>query len=101
MNEMVERVAKQLAALWQFYAPPGNSPDMPYWRDMARAAIEAMREPTKEMIVAAMIQPHPSVAEAGGVIEQGREAVKIDYRAMIDEVLSSSEPQTNIRGRIG
>lgn len=54
---------------------------------MARAAIEAMREPTRSMVSEAMIQPHPSVAEAGGVIQQGEEAVRIDWRAMIDEAL--------------
>ena len=82
MSEMVERVAMAIctARRWS----PEN------WdlaESEARAAIETMREPTKAMIDEAMIQPHPSVQESGGLIEQGRAAIRIDYQAMIDEAL--------------
>lgn len=92
MSEMVERVAR---AQWNLDLKWGSRPGWddadPEQRsaamDLARAAIEAMREPTDGMIGEAMIQPHPSVADAGGVIEQGRAAIRIDYQAMIDEAL--------------
>lgn len=49
--------------------------------------LTAMREPTRAMIVEAMTQPHPSIAECGGVIQQGEAAVKIDWQAMVDCVI--------------
>ena len=94
-DSMVERVLKAIqreddpisdGSHSQTFSPPNAREDRQ--RRMARAAIEAMRDPTEAMICEAMIKPHPSVAEAGGIIEQGRAAVKIDYQAMIDAALS-------------
>lgn len=45
------------------------------------------REPTDAMVVEAMIQPYPTVEEAGGLIEQGREAVRVEWRAMVAAAL--------------
>lgn len=45
MSEMVERVAKALAG-WDWDSCPN---DHDRWRSDARAAIEAMREPTQPM----------------------------------------------------
>ena len=42
MTEMIERVAKAMAAKCR------RDHDWPFWLDEARAAIEAMREPTDE-----------------------------------------------------
>lgn len=81
MSEMIERVALAISgsdALTNVLA---------IHRSRARLAIAAMREPTKAMIDEAMIQPHPSVQESGGLIEHGRAAIRIDYQAMIDEAL--------------
>lgn len=49
MSEMIERVAKALGG-GDWDSCPN---DRPRWREDARAAIEAMREPTEEMIEAA------------------------------------------------
>jgi hypothetical protein len=62
--EMIERVAKRCAAAAGFTnrsathfseTPNGNDPDeeRAFWRYVARAAIEAMREPTEAMVGAA------------------------------------------------
>lgn len=49
MSEMIERVARAMAAL---ITEPGQHPDsqMPHCLALARAAIEAMREPTEAML---------------------------------------------------
>ena len=57
----------------------------------ACAAIEAMREPTSAMIVEAMVTAYPTLAEAGGILEQGRLAARLEWQAMIDAALSSQE----------
>jgi hypothetical protein len=49
---MIEKVTESLIAQWRKTAHPATSPDVAYWRDMARAAIEAMREPTFDMMQA-------------------------------------------------
>lgn len=68
MSEIVERVAKAILAGHDWTHDDGNDPSLPTgweavppdWRDayraMARAAIEAMREPTADMFKHAM--PH-------------------------------------------
>ncbi len=48
MNEMVERVAREIEAEFAEMEPN----DVHRWRRLARAAIAAMREPTFEMCVA-------------------------------------------------
>lgn len=60
MSEMIERVAQALAPI---YAPAYKTkaeikPMLPYLRMLAKAAILAMREPTKKMSKAATIELH-------------------------------------------
>lgn len=52
MSEVIERVARALYVKeWgDIYKWEDNTTDQPYWCDQARAAIEALREPTPEMI---------------------------------------------------
>lgn len=62
MSEMVERVARAIKDAEQMH-----------WNDMARAAIEAMREPTAKMVVIADSSLRPISPRI--------------WRAMIDEAL--------------
>lgn len=88
MSEMIGRVALALQEKLQGAQVDVSVTGRPlYLADLARAAIEAMREPTDKMIVEAMIQPLPSVTEAGGVLEQGRASARIEWQAMIDAAL--------------
>lgn len=57
MSEMVERVAKEMAEsagqrMWQDVSDPNAQDDREWWMSRARAAIEAMREPTDRMRLA-------------------------------------------------
>jgi hypothetical protein len=91
MSEMVERVAKAMAARRFLYAGievdqiviNDDNERVPYWTlyaEVARAAIEAMREPTEAMI------------EAGQEEDLGRtESVGMIYTAMIDAALAPPE----------
>lgn len=55
MSEMVERVARAIyAAAWGFGHPPPTGVELEEARAQARAAIEAMREPTEAMEIAGM-----------------------------------------------
>ncbi len=86
MSEMVERVARALiesggSTPWEEMDNPNS--DAPTWyRDhyfrMARAAIEAMREPPKEMINAAL---------TSGIGDDEADGHALAWRAMIDEAL--------------
>lgn len=74
MTEMVERVAKSL------YVQSGMTySDKKYWDDMARAAIEAMREPTNEMKEIEGVHWGYGCHVCGGLQE--------GWYAMIDEAL--------------
>lgn len=75
MSEMVERVAKAIAMHWGCAPQTYDlNPDVRKdWAGYARAAIEAMREPTPNMILAGM--------------ETDAEMTAIAYRAMIDAAL--------------
>lgn len=54
MSEMIERVAK---AIWEAECTPAGD-DLQGWQQMvARAAIEAMRDITPDMLYAANIMP--------------------------------------------
>jgi len=83
MNEMVERVARASFVAWSGERKNGKTfEDMPTWErewclNHARAMIEAMREPTVEMLVAAYA--------IVGIPE--RPVLANGYRAMIDEAL--------------
>ncbi len=51
MNEMIEQVARALALEDSGVEQIESMDDPDYYRKLARIAIKAMREPTKEMIV--------------------------------------------------
>lgn len=97
---MVERVARAIWGELSLWSRPLEA--KPTWdqlsggnkelgRLLARAAIDAMREPTNDMIMAAMITPSPTVAEAGGVLPQAREHTRLEWQAMIDAALTGPE----------
>ncbi len=95
MSEMVERAARAMALEdngvdhWDVMSEDGDGHGYVgknEYQMMARAAIEAMREPTQEMITAAMVQLHPSVDERG-VIQQAVDGARLDWQAMIDAAL--------------
>ena len=68
MGEMVERVAESLFVQHYFPAPAlwDGEPEQrkQFYRDMARAAIKAMREPTEAMIVAGTLADWVGEAES-------------------------------------
>lgn len=71
MSEMVERVAESLRA-----SMPGlTNPEAWPWKTLARAAIEAMREPTEDM------------ADAGAIETNSEEDAIECWKAMIEEAL--------------
>lgn len=86
---MIERVAKAI-----YEASPFKMTEGPYERQsdlhkrncrlLARAAIEAMRDPTDAMVDA----PLPSSPSHGGRYENRRDLRPYIYRAMIDAALN-------------
>lgn len=76
MNEMIERVAKAIETELEAAQAWGTAP---LQRDLARAAIEAMREPTQDMVRASGPDPH-----GGG--HTARDAEDI-YTSMIDAAM--------------
>lgn len=92
MSEMIERVAKAILAttgeptMWDHYAPGTQE----HYRSMARAAIEAMREPT-----AAMIEVGDASVDLDWSLEPGEGLDGVDvtpaWRAMIDAALGTPE----------
>jgi hypothetical protein len=89
---MVERVARAIYAadLGDWGEPMPKSVRETY-RCRARAALEAMLEPTKTMVYAAMTTPYPTVAEAGGMIPQAKQATRLEWNAMIEAALTETE----------
>lgn len=94
MSEMVERVARALHS-----DPSEGWSEMP-WEELpdqhrerllrtARAAIEAMREPTTAVLVAGEL-----VAPPLALIDNSLDTAVI-WRAMIDAILAPSTPPTN------
>ncbi len=89
MNEMVERVAR---ALWVGEAGPN---EMAFCRKKARAAIEAMREPTDAMITA-MRDISYDLVEQGRIWDEydsdpamlAHDAPDKAWRTMIDAALA-------------
>lgn len=81
MSEMIERVAKVIADARVAWERPSGD----LWAYVARAAVEAMREPTAEMIRDGMIACATSI--------EGQTATRLQaercYRAMIDTALSA------------
>lgn len=104
-TSMIERVA---AALWFDHVDQHGYPNgLPTWdelttcpeldragvaetfRSYARAAIEAMREPTEAMVEAGRQAP----CETGGIVySRGPEVASI-YRAMLDAALTKTHDQ--------
>lgn len=81
MSEMVERVAKAIARVRDDdYHPWEEFKEL--YREEARAAIDAMREPTHKMICAAL-----------DANDKGGRAFSDWYRAMIDEALDIPDPE--------
>lgn len=78
-NEMVEKVASGMLGCPVQNLP--NKEDRAYWRRNARAAIEAMREPTEAMISSAY-----DLDYIGGSSE--RASAGDHWAAMIDAALS-------------
>jgi hypothetical protein len=74
MSEMIERVARALCSLDWGSLPEGGGPVFEIYFRQARAAIEAMREPTEGMVLAAIRADADDMPFA-------------QWRAMIDEVL--------------
>jgi hypothetical protein len=93
MSEMVDRVARALFAkefpnegdpLWT--AETGGLGDREYWFGLARAAIEAMREPSEMMAsFGGMVCYCADCQEAAGTVDSITAAAT--YRAMIDAAL--------------
>lgn len=92
MNEMIERVARAIyAAQWN---DPHCAPPIPFEDavqdprhslvEMAKAAIEAMREPTKAMLEAA------NTVIVGDFIEHKSDEAYLYYRAIIDAALQAA-----------
>ena len=81
MSEMVERVA---TAIQRTFKERGAlQPSMQEARVMARAAIEAMREPTEEMVDAGF----PAINNYPAPYNQ----MKFGYQAMIDAALQPEQ----------
>jgi hypothetical protein len=93
VSEMIERVAKAIAGymhpdrLDKYWDDWIGEEERRHYRVQARAAIEAMRDPTDAMVWETMTTPLPSIAECGGIIEQGKAAIKIQWQVMVGEAL--------------
>lgn len=81
MNEMMEKVAKAIFAEMEF-------PDASEAEVYARAAVEAMREPTASMLGAAKKAEYARYASPGeSMITTNAQMIKLHHEAMIDEAL--------------
>lgn len=58
------------------------------WDECARAAFQAILEPTERMILAAIMTSYPTVEQAGGLIQQARAAARLEWQAMVEAMLS-------------
>ena len=94
MSEMVERVARAACSNWYDMVVASYGPDRADWSEaaqegwkaaitMARAAIEAMREPTAEMAEAG---DDIAIYHPDDIIRNQAEPI---YQAMIDAALST------------
>ncbi len=84
---MIERVAKAIAKQHQDAAEPYPDDLMPEYRAMARAALEAMREPTDEMIEAVNRKERQMLQGPAGA----RLHYSVAFRAMIDAALETGK----------
>jgi len=111
MSAIVERVAQEILAGhdWTSDVPSGpegrNAPSRwealsEDWKDayrkMARAAVEAMRDPTEQMVIAGCRALNGAADELMGAHLSGdrhalaRTKMRIRHRAMMDEALRAS-----------
>lgn len=83
MSVMVERVAREIRFV-MYGVPPQRPFDVDsFWLVYAKAAIQAMRDPTSEMASAGFVAYEDSFLQGSEGIEPFQEA----WRAMIDEAL--------------
>jgi hypothetical protein len=87
---MVERAAK---AVFDLLSEDGYSSEFVFmgpvdFEETVKTVLLAMREPTEAMIMASMITPSPTVAEAGGIVSQARQHTRLEWQAMIDAALT-------------
>lgn len=101
MSEMVERVAKAIYESHRFVRPWDHPNTVKLWhrscRASARAAIEAMREPTDEMMKAGWIAQYSSIGAsdeearqmANGkiLLEHEKNFLRAGWSAAIDAAL--------------
>jgi hypothetical protein len=80
---MIERVARAICADDE----DGDESKWSRYYDNARAAIAAMREPTREMLDA-LLPPRSSITDAR--YESRRDLRPLIYRAMIDAALAKA-----------
>lgn len=80
MFDIVDRVAKAIAEYEAKGGHPFTTDQREIDRAIARAAIEAMREPTNKMV-------HAGLAYDQEVLPQGQNLMRGHYRAMIDAAL--------------
>jgi len=109
MNDMIEKVANSIAVA-DLNASAKSMPDVPmetmaeyvrlaveegHYQAMARAAIEAMREPTEAMQNAAIAKIGHEVDWVsglfGGAYDAGAHVLSDGYSAMIDAALNGKE----------
>jgi hypothetical protein len=91
--DMVERVARALAMdQWPEHNWPADFSEREAedYRGHARAAIEAMREPTEAMLAAGFGDASPTIWTAGITPEDQRNV----WQAMIDSTLKAQSPET-------
>ena len=95
MSEMVERVARAIDPVaYRMRGLHSTRNRWPQVRKNARAAIEAMREPTKEILQAA--HDGPLMADEHHMDEKTERWLTEMWQAMIDEILrDGAEPSSS------
>lgn len=82
--EMVERVSAALRASDAYWWSRADEPDDGWAETLARAALEAMREPTERMVSA--VYNHP------GFLGHGDDSISWIWKVMCDAALRGAEP---------
>lgn len=89
MSEMIERMARAMRPKW-FDGSEAGEPYREAARADARAALEAMKEPTEEMYVA-WIENTERVADAEPTGRDQLAACKSDWQAMLSAAMGEEE----------
>lgn len=105
MSEMIDRVAKAIFETWaeaegsettwdalvQMQSMDGYANSKKHYKmafDEARAAIEAMREPSADLLRAAKLAEYEHFAKPGeSMTTTNAQTIKLHYNAMIDEAM--------------